>query len=148
MTPGRGGEGPSVNLGRASYGCRKYLKLTEMSVQRSDTEGCAGIVSTGTVQPSLGIAPPWRVGRSAVPILSLRATPAVHRASNSSCQPRVVSVLEPHAAAVMALGSLCYSRLDFSHQTPGAGCPGRLWSLPLWRYSSPAWTRCCAACSG
>ena len=28
------------------------------------------------------------------------------------------------------------------------GCPGRLWSLLLWRYSSPAWPRCCAACSG
>jgi len=26
------------------------------------------------------------------------------------------------------------------------GCPGRLWSLPLWRYSRPAWTRSCAAC--
>jgi len=24
----------------------------------------------------------------------------------------------------------------------------RLWSLLLWRYSSPAWTRCCAACCG
>jgi len=31
---------------------------------------------------------------------------------------------------------------------PCPGCPGRLWSLLLWRYSSPAWTRCCAACSG
>ena len=27
------------------------------------------------------------------------------------------------------------------------GCPGRLWSLLLWRYSRPAWTRSCAACS-
>ena len=27
-------------------------------------------------------------------------------------------------------------------------CPGRLWSLLLWRYSRPAWTRSCAACSG
>ena len=26
------------------------------------------------------------------------------------------------------------------------GCPGRLWSLLLWRYSRPAWTRSCAAC--
>jgi len=26
-------------------------------------------------------------------------------------------------------------------------CPGRLWSLLLWRYSRPAWTRSCAACS-
>jgi len=31
---------------------------------------------------------------------------------------------------------------------PGPGCPGRLLSLLLWRYSSPAWPRCCAACSG
>ena len=28
----------------------------------------------------------------------------------------------------------------------GKGCPGRLWSLLLWRYSRPAWTRSCAAC--
>jgi len=27
----------------------------------------------------------------------------------------------------------------------GTGCPGRLWSLLLWRYSRPAWTRSCAA---
>ena len=26
------------------------------------------------------------------------------------------------------------------------GYPGRLWSLLLWRYSRPAWTRSCAAC--
>ena len=32
--------------------------------------------------------------------------------------------------------------------SPGPGCPGRLWSLLLWRYSRPAWTRSCAACSG
>jgi len=25
---------------------------------------------------------------------------------------------------------------------------GALWSLLLWRYSSPTWPRCCAACSG
>ena len=25
-------------------------------------------------------------------------------------------------------------------------CPGRWWSLLLWRYSRPAWTRSCAAC--
>jgi len=29
---------------------------------------------------------------------------------------------------------------------PGTGCPGRLWSLLLWRYSRLAWTRSCAAC--
>ena len=33
-------------------------------------------------------------------------------------------------------------------RSPGTGCPGRLWSLLLWRYSRPAWTRSCAACSG
>ena len=27
----------------------------------------------------------------------------------------------------------------------GTGCPGRLWSLLLWRYSRPTWTRSCAA---
>jgi len=30
----------------------------------------------------------------------------------------------------------------------GPGCPGRLWSLLLWRYSRPAWTRSGATCSG
>jgi len=29
---------------------------------------------------------------------------------------------------------------------PGTGCPGRLWSLLLWRYSRPAWTRSSTAC--
>ena len=33
-------------------------------------------------------------------------------------------------------------------RSPGPGCPEGLWSLLLWRYSSPAWPRCCAACSG
>ena len=32
-------------------------------------------------------------------------------------------------------------------RSTGTGCPGRLWSLPLWRYSRPAWTRSCAAFS-
>ena len=31
-------------------------------------------------------------------------------------------------------------------RSTGTGCPGRLWSLLLWRYSRPAWTRSCAAC--
>ena len=31
-------------------------------------------------------------------------------------------------------------------QSTGTGCPGRLWSLLLWRYSRPAWTRSCAGC--
>ena len=31
-------------------------------------------------------------------------------------------------------------------RSPGTGCPGRLWSLLLWRYSRPAWIRSCAAC--
>jgi len=30
----------------------------------------------------------------------------------------------------------------------GPGCPEGLWRLLLWRYSRPAWPRCCAACSG
>jgi len=29
----------------------------------------------------------------------------------------------------------------------GTGCPGRLWSLLLWRCSKPAWMRSCAACA-
>ena len=31
-------------------------------------------------------------------------------------------------------------------RSTGTGCPGELWSLLLWRYSRPAWTRSCAAC--
>ena len=31
-------------------------------------------------------------------------------------------------------------------RSPGTGCPGRLWSLLLWRYSRPVWTRSSAAC--
>ena len=31
-------------------------------------------------------------------------------------------------------------------RSTGTGCQGRLWSLLLWRYSRPAWTRSCAAC--
>ena len=31
-------------------------------------------------------------------------------------------------------------------QSTGTGCLGRLWSLLLWRYSRPAWTRSCVAC--
>ena len=30
-------------------------------------------------------------------------------------------------------------------RSPGTGCPGRLWSLLLWRYSRPTRTRSCAA---
>jgi len=30
--------------------------------------------------------------------------------------------------------------------SPGTGCPVRLWSLLLWRYSRPAWTRSYADC--
>ena len=30
-------------------------------------------------------------------------------------------------------------------RSTGIVCPGRLWSLLLWRYSRPAWTRSCAA---
>ena len=33
-------------------------------------------------------------------------------------------------------------------RSPETGCSGRLWILLLWRYSRPAWTRFCAACSG
>ena len=33
-------------------------------------------------------------------------------------------------------------------RSPGPGCPGRLWSLVLWRYLSPAWTRSSTSCSG
>ena len=31
-------------------------------------------------------------------------------------------------------------------RSTGTGCPGRWWSLLLWRYSRPAWTRSSAAC--
>ena len=36
--------------------------------------------------------------------------------------------------------------LQLGRRSTGTGCPGRLWSLPLWRYSRPAWTRSYAAC--
>jgi len=32
-------------------------------------------------------------------------------------------------------------------RSTGTGCPERLSILLLWRYSRPAWTRSCAACS-
>ena len=32
-------------------------------------------------------------------------------------------------------------------RSTGTGCPGRLWSLLLWRYARPAWTRSYAACA-
>ena len=31
-------------------------------------------------------------------------------------------------------------------RSTGTGCPGRLCSLLLWRYSRPTWTRSCASC--
>ena len=31
-------------------------------------------------------------------------------------------------------------------RSTGTVCPGRWWSLILWRYSRPAWTSSCAAC--
>ena len=37
-------------------------------------------------------------------------------------------------------------RKNFFPLRVGTGCPGWLWSLLLWRYSRPAWTRSCAAC--
>lgn len=49
LTPGPGGEGHSVNLGRVKDSCRRYLKLTEMGMQRSGAEGRAGIGRTGSV---------------------------------------------------------------------------------------------------
>jgi len=31
-------------------------------------------------------------------------------------------------------------------RSTGTGCPGRLWSLLLWRYWRPTWKRSCTAC--
>ena len=31
-------------------------------------------------------------------------------------------------------------------RSTGTGCPGRWWSLVLWRYSRPTWTRSCVIC--
>ena len=39
----------------------------------------------------------------------------------------------------------CISDMSYIAHT-GTGCPGRLWSLLLWRYSRPAWTRSSAVC--
>ena len=49
--------------------------------------------------------------------------------------------------------ALCRMRIPFSSPkvlawAESRRATGRLWSLLLWRYSSPAWTRSCAACSG
>jgi len=59
------------------------------------------------------------------------------------------SDVPPHrfAPRERALGTYHHTGQGQGRRT-GTGCPGRLWSLLLWRYSSPAWTRCCAACSG
>ena len=46
------------------------------------------------------------------------------------------------------ISQLLCSQISRKTQPTGPGCPGRLWSLLLWRYSRPAWTRSCAACSG
>jgi len=35
-----------------------------------------------------------------------------------------------------------------THSNKNYFCPEGLWSLLLWRYSRPVWTRSCAACSG
>jgi len=47
-------------------------------------------------------------------------------------------------------GARLFSRssLIWGWQSSGTGCPGGLWILLLWRYSKPARTRSCAACSG
>jgi len=37
------------------------------------------------------------------------------------------------------------ARCSVREESTGTGCPGRLWSLLLWRYSRPAWTGSCAA---
>ena len=40
----------------------------------------------------------------------------------------------------------CSPQTLWGWRSTGTGCPVRLWSLLLWRYSRPTWTRSCAAC--
>lgn len=104
MTPEQGGEGPSINVARVKVSCRKYLKLAEMGVQRSDAEGSAAdIMRTGSIQPSPGTTPPWHIssdiGHTAVPIVALCAMLAVYCISNRIYQLCVFSVLgSPHSS--------------------------------------------------
>lgn len=122
MTPGQGGEGPSINLARVKVSCRKYLKLAEMGVQRSDAEGsAAGIMRTGSIQPSPGTTPPWHISSdiSAVTSVTLLfpSCPSVPCWPCTAFLTEVISCVlfqswDPHTALVMALGSLCSSRLD------------------------------------
>jgi len=93
-----------------------------------------------------------------------------HRASSAGrsrgrqLSPRRRPDAEPRTAPQTLLNGCLSSQnkaassFQPSPSSPGAGaprgrawdghCPGRLWSLLLWRYSSPPWTWCCAACSG
>ena len=71
------------------------------------------------------------------------------RASAGSCrgeeQPRapVQAWGGPAGEQLCREGPVCPGGRQVNH---GTGCPGRLWSFLLWRYSRPAWTGSCAAC--
>ena len=60
--------------------------------------------------------------------------------------------MPPVPASLMAgsgrprLRCLCAGESVRVLTSTGTGCPGRLWSLLLWRYSILAWTSSCAAC--
>ena len=60
-----------------------------------------------------------------------------------------VSLSTATNTACTVVAPLLWERWGLGHlwgwRSTGTGCPGRLWSLLLWRYSRPAWTGSCAA---
>ena len=63
-----------------------------------------------------------------------------------SCWPECIARMRPKSYRKGILQGR--TSLLWGWRSPGPGCPGRLWNLLLWRYSDPAWTWSCAACSG
>ena len=62
--------------------------------------------------------------------------------SKDHFQPQAFMILWFYIAQNIAMRQNAKSCKAWS---PGTECPGRLWSLLLWRYSRPTWTRSSAA---
>ncbi len=73
----------------------------------------------------------------------------LYRSSPTSFQ-RSVGTGQGEMAINRSIGSfapICKGTSSWQEwQSTAAGCPGRLWSLLLWRYSRPVWMPTCAAC--